>query len=547
MRWLIFLSLLVPLSSLAYVRTMSDSGIPLRWPSPNLLFIGTGSNQHLTTAQVRTALTSSLQSWPSSGAAISASFQQRDSAPNLPLFDGQNTITFASAANLNMDSNVVALTEVTYYISNGQIAEADLIFNDRTFRFTDVEGDTGKWVDGKRLIYLNDVATHEFGHAFGLDHTAVNLSSMVYTAFSGQFRLGEDDKVGVRSVYSNGGTYGSINGKVMGKNGGIFGTHVEAISLETGKVTAGTLSNPDGSFQIYDLPPGDYAILFEPFLSDISSVSSYFQNVNHRFCGGNRFKRRFYSSCGSNSPTVVRVRGNSSTQIGSLSPSCTAMGNPAGQPLSLQTSLPLANEGELKFGTIRAGESHYYRVQNVTGNLSARAQAYSLYSPVDLKVEFLDASGNPLAGSSSIDNIESPMPGGFTHYDSEASASGGNGDYYVKITAAPQRLFSSVYPAGFAFLDSDGFYLLSFGVNQRYGSPGTSDMSPCISVNNTQQGATYRMPASSSRENQETGCGTLASTDNNPWTGGMGQALITILFLHLFIRSFLSLLEKRKR
>ncbi len=526
---------------------MSDSGIPLRWPSPHLVFVGTGSNQHLTVNQVRNSLASSLQSWPSTGAAISASFQQRDSAPNLPLFDGQNTITFASAANLNMDSGVVAVTEVTYYISNGQIAEADLIFNDRTFRFTDVEGDTGKWVDGKRLIYLNDVATHEFGHAFGLDHTAVNLSSMIYTAFSGQFRLSEDDKVGVRSVYSSGGPRGSINGKVMGKNGGIFGAHVEAISLETGKVTAGTLSNPDGSFQIFDLPPGEYAILFEPFLSDISSVSSYFQNVNHRFCGGNRFKRRFYSACGSNSPTVVKVSGNSSTQIGSLSPSCSAMGNPDGQPLTLQTSLPMSNEGELKFGTIRPGESHYFKVQNVVGNLSARAQSYSLYSPVDLKVEFLDNNGNSLAGSTSIDNVENPLPGGFIQYDSIASASGGNGDYYVKITAATQRLFSSVYPAGFAFLDNEGFYLLSFGVNQKYGTPSTSDMSPCISVNNTQQGATYRMPASNSREPQDTGCGTISGVDSNPWSGGLGQALLSILFLHLFIRSFLSLLEKRKR
>jgi hypothetical protein len=548
LRWLVLFFLFTPLSY-AYVRTMSDSGIPLRWPSPNIVFKGNGINANsLTNGEIENIFSTSIGSWLAGGSAVSASFQRTDSAPSQGAFDGINTVYFASAANLRIDPSVIAITEVTYYLSNGNIAEADLIFNDIGFMFTSNLGDTGKSLNGKRLIYLADVATHEFGHAFGLDHSSVNLSSMIYTAFSGQSRLSNDDNIGLKTLYPNGGNYGSIRGSIEGRNGGIFGSHVLAIELSSGKVMASTLSNPDGSFQIFDIPAGNYAVFLEPYLADISSISSYFQNVNHRFCGGNRYKRRFYSACGSNTPSVIKVSNSSSTNIGTLAPSCSSMGNPSGSPLTINTSLPISELGQLKFGTLRPGESHYYRVQNVSGDLQARIQTYSLYSPIDAKVEFLDENGDPLHGSTSIDNIEDPMPGGYVQYDSLASATQiPNGNYLIKITGAPQRLYSSVYPAGFAYLDGEGHYLLSFSVNGSFGNPTTTDMSSCVSVNNSQQSASYRAPASNNRETtSDSGCGSIDSS-GSPWSGGIAQALFTILFLHLFFRSFLSLLEKRKR
>src|SRR5690606_34758618 len=125
----------------------------------------------------------------------------------------------------------------------------------------------------------------------------------------GQFVLGQDDAAGVRTVYPqpprSGGT---LSGIVAGTQGGIFGAHVTAINLADGQIEAGALTNPDGSFSLGDVPPGKYAVMMEPFGADISSVSSYFRNVNHRFCSGSRFRRRFYSACGSQGiATVVEV------------------------------------------------------------------------------------------------------------------------------------------------------------------------------------------------------------------------------------------------
>jgi hypothetical protein len=555
MRFLLFACVLLAGGAgqaFGYVRTMADTGRPLFWVSPSLhLYANPVNASGLSEADVSSQLAAAFSSWSNvSGSSASISLSESTGYPAVSNYDGVNAVYFATNGGRAMDGGVVALTEVLYYVDTGQIVEADMSFNDYDYKFTSHEGDTGRYIGGKYAVYLQDVATHEAGHVFGLDHSLVNLSSLIYTAFSGQYSLSDDDKTAIRTVYPSGSGNGALEGTVTGTKGGIFGTHVEAINLGTGAIQAGALANPDGSFRIGDIPPGQYAVLMEPFASDIYSVSSYYQNVNHHFCSGSMFRRTFYGPCGSSAAAVVAVDSGRNTSLGVLAPSCDQMGNPEGAPTTLATAQDFPVAGGARFGTLSPGGTHYYRLNGASGSLKVKALSYSLYSPIDIQVDVLDENGDPLAGAVSVDNVQDPMPGGYINYDASAEASLSGGVYYLRVQASPTRLYSSVFPAGFDLLDASGHYLLAASIDDAFGPSATADMSACVSVANRAQSATYRAPASTTGGNKKTkgGCGSLHSS-GSPWNGGAMQLFLFAALVHLFLlaRRLKAALVRRRR
>jgi hypothetical protein len=106
--------------------------------------------------------------------------------------NGKNEVFFRNATN----GTAIA---TTYYWSSGGVAlDADVVFWDGAYTFfTGSSGCSGGF-------YVEDVATHEFGHALGLGHSAVSDATMVSgQQYCGTYKrsLAVDDILGLEVIY----------------------------------------------------------------------------------------------------------------------------------------------------------------------------------------------------------------------------------------------------------------------------------------------------------------------------------------------------------
>lgn len=242
---------------------------------------------------------------------IDASFATWTSAPNVAIqisrgpdsnstsvgFDGVNLICFvcndSSSFGSGTDTLAVTITTTadapgqdtkhgTTAAFAGQILDADILFNPA------VQWSTGGVPTGNQQD-MQTIATHEIGHFFGLDHSAVVRAIMFPYAPTVLTTLSYDDVAGMSQLYpkpSPDVNTGTISGTIRFSSGaGVFGAHVFAdsntgvLSSPTGirKSPIGTLTRPDGTYTINGLPADSYTVTVEPLDQPVtnSDVQDY--------------------------------------------------------------------------------------------------------------------------------------------------------------------------------------------------------------------------------------------------------------------------------
>lgn len=102
----------------------------------------------------------------------------------------------------SLSSGVVAST-TTWFDSNNKVVESDTIFNTNVPWFISSTIDGG-CVESVAKYDVADVATHEFGHTYGMDHVTARFNTMypyVYTGETLKRSLASGDKLGIQNLY----------------------------------------------------------------------------------------------------------------------------------------------------------------------------------------------------------------------------------------------------------------------------------------------------------------------------------------------------------
>ncbi len=187
-------------------------------------------------------------------------------------------MTASCSEALGANSGVIGLTRVLYQASTGLVVEADIQFNDLQFKFTDVPGND--LMSNPRRVYLKDVVTHELGHFFGLDHSGVRDSTMLFAVSDGLESTESDDRLGLLSLYPSSASrldLPSLQGSVTDESGApVFGAVVYAFDARTLRPVATEIADANGAFQFCALPKGKYAFLANRYRPLSTNIHAYY-------------------------------------------------------------------------------------------------------------------------------------------------------------------------------------------------------------------------------------------------------------------------------
>lgn len=256
------------------------SDFPVQWN------LNPATAANVSGGNLQDAVTAAFAAWSTAPNTALALTPGADSQVSSPAFDGVNLICFTCSTDFSSDGTLAVTFTTTANGAGaddkhggksrfaGQILDADILFNPAvTFS-----------MDGSSGSDLQTVLTHEIGHFLGLDHSAVVKATMFPYAPPMERTLGSDDVAAISMLYPKSNPdmeTGSISGRVTMTDGSaVFGAHVFADSATNTpgypgavrKTPIGTLTMPDGSYEIQGVPPDRYAIAAEPLDGPVTNA-----------------------------------------------------------------------------------------------------------------------------------------------------------------------------------------------------------------------------------------------------------------------------------
>jgi poly(3-hydroxybutyrate) depolymerase len=161
------------------------------WPAVSVAYLVNPDNMDVPSGKAIAAVRAGADAWQQSGIPVALTYAGT-TTQTTNTNDGVNIVLFRNEASGS------TLATTYSWFSGNRIIDADIVFWDAGFQFfTGTTGCSGG-------AYIEDVATHEFGHVLGLGHSTDPTATMYpsLAECSQQSRtLAADDIAAIRSLY----------------------------------------------------------------------------------------------------------------------------------------------------------------------------------------------------------------------------------------------------------------------------------------------------------------------------------------------------------
>jgi hypothetical protein len=164
-----------------------------RWmQNPVPYYVNATNLDGLPATMVVSAVRAGADAWMQQSTAAFAFLYAGPSGQTTNTNDATNLVLFRNATSGQ------AIATTYSWFSGSSLIDTDIVFWDGSFQF--FAGTSGCSAG----FYIEDIATHEFGHALGLDHSALTSATMypsVSYCSTANRTLDPDDQAGVLAIY----------------------------------------------------------------------------------------------------------------------------------------------------------------------------------------------------------------------------------------------------------------------------------------------------------------------------------------------------------